>query len=121
MVAEKTLIKFGIVKDIDNIVLKSVFKDGATLKEIHIDIYPNNPITTYSAPFMLLLRTIEQNMFVSNNGERLILKKNINKFETHFMNVLFSEITECFYKSFDGWYEFILKIQNTHYKLTIFN
>ena len=39
MVAEKTLAKFGLTKDVKNMELKSVFKNGSKLKEIHIDIY----------------------------------------------------------------------------------
>lgn len=120
MVTEKILVKFGFIKDENNLKLKEVFKDNVKLKEIHIDAYPENPLITSSSPFMLLLRTIEKRVIVKNYGHRLVLKKN-DKSDTRFMNVLFSEITECCYKIFDGYSEFILKIQNIYYKITIFN
>ena len=121
MAIEKTLIKFGLTKDENNLKLKEVLKNNTTLKEVHIDIYPENPLMTSSAPFMLLLRTIEKKMIVSSDDSRLILKKTVDKFETHFMSILFSEIAECYYKSFNGCSEFILNIQNIYYKITIFN
>lgn len=121
MVTEQTLIKFGFTKDDNNSKLKEVFKDKIKLQEIHINIYPENPLVTSSAPFTLLLRTIEKNMIVSNDNNRLILKKNVDKFETYFMNVLFSDIAECCYKTFDGYSEFILNIQNIYYRITVFN
>ena len=121
MVTEQTLLKFGLTKDEDNSKLKEVLKDKIRLKEIHIDTYPENPLITSSAPFMLLLRTIEKNMIVSNNENRLVLKKIVDKFETHFMSILFSEITECYYKGTNGYFEFILKIQNIYYRITIYN
>ena len=121
MVIENTLIKFGLTKDEENSMLKEVLKDKIRLREIHIDTYPENPLINSSAPFMLLLRAIEKNMIVSNDGSRLILKRNIDKFETYFMNVPFSEITECCYKTYNGCFEFILKIQNTYYRIIIFN
>ena len=121
MVTEQTLMKFGLVKDEDKSKLKEVFKDNIRLKEIHIDTYPENPLITSTKPFTLLLRLIEKKMTVLNNGDRLILKKVVNKFDTHFMSVLFSEITECYYKEFNGCFEFILNIQNIYYRITIFN
>ena len=121
MVTEQTLMKFGLTKDRDNSKLKEAFKDKIKLKEIHIDAYPENPLIASSAPFMLLLRTIEKKVIVSNDGNRLILKKNVDKFETHFMSVLFSEIVESYYKIFDGYSEFILNIQNIYYRITVFN
>ena len=121
MVAEQTLIKFGLTKDCNNSKLKKVFKDKTKLREIHIDIYSENPIVTSSTPFTLLLRTIEKKVVVSNDNNRLILKKNVDKFETHFMNVLFSDMAECYYKICDGYFEFILNIQNIYYRIIIFN
>ena len=70
---------------------------------------------------MLLLRTIEKKVIVSNDEERLILKKNVDKFLTYFMNIPFSKITECYYKTYNGCSEFVLNIQNTYYRITIFN
>lgn len=120
MVTEQTLIKFGLAKDENNLKLKEVFKDNIKLKEIHIDCYPENPLVTSSAPFMLLLRTIEKKVTVSNDRNRLILVKN-DGFNTYFMNVPFAEITECYYKIYDNCFEFILNIQNIWYRISIFN
>lgn len=122
MTAEETLMKLGFIKDGDDkLELNKVFKDNVKLKEIHIDIYPTNPIVSSSTPYMLLLRTIEKKMLVKNNGNRLVLKKRISDYDTYFMNILFSEIKECYYKDFDGFFEFILSIQNIYYKITVFN
>ena len=119
MVAEKTLMKFGFVNDENRLHLKDFFKDNLKLKEIHIDIYPDNPLEP-SKSFMLLLRTSESNAIASNDGKRLILKKN-DKHEAHFMNVLFSRTTECFYKISDRYSEFILNVHNIYYKITVLN
>ena len=121
MVTEKTLMKFGLTKDENNLKLKEVLKDNVRLKEIHIDTYPENPLVASPTSFMLLLRTIEKRVIVVNDGDRLILKKVVDKFETHFINILFSKITECYYKSFNGCFEFILNIQNIYYRIIVFN
>ena len=121
MVTEQTLTKFGLIKDEDKSKLKKVFKNNIKLKEIHIDCYSENPLIASTKPFTLLLRLIEKNMMVLIDGDRLILKKVVDKFDTHFMNVLFSEITECCYKEFNGCFEFILSIQNIYYRIIIFN
>lgn len=120
MVTEKTLNKFGFVKDINNSKLKEVFKDSTRLKKIHIDIYPEHPLVTSSSPFTLLLRTIEKNATVSNDDSRLILKRN-DEFETYFLNVLFSDIESCLVKTFEDCFEFILNIQNIHYRIIVLN
>ena len=120
MITEKTLMKFGLVKDENNVQLKETFENNLKLKEIHIDVYPENPLTSSSTPFMLLLRTIEKNATVSNNEDRLVLMRN-DGCETYFMNVLFSEIKECYYKDIYDSFEFILNIQNIWYRITVFN
>lgn len=119
MVAENTLMKFGFAKDKDNCQLEEVFKNNLKLKEVYIDVYPENPLSS-SASFMLLLRTHEKNVIVLNDDIRLILKKN-DRYENYFMNILFSKITECFFKITDGCYEFILNVQNIFYKITVLN
>lgn len=119
MITEDTLIKFGFVKDKNNSQLKEVLKDNTKMKEIHIDAYPENPLAS-STSFMLLLRVSERNAMISNDGDRIILKKD-DKCGTHFMNILFDKIIECFYKACGGYLEFILNIQNIYYKITVFN
>jgi hypothetical protein len=119
MVTNNILMKFGFSKDENNLQLKKIFQNNLKLKEVHIDIYPDNPMIS-SSEFMLLLRTIEYNSMVSNNDDRLILKRN-DKYKTYFMNVLFSSIKECFFKECENNYEFIIKIQNIYYKIIVFN
>lgn len=113
--------KLGFVKDEGNLKLKEVFKDNIKFKETHIDIYPENPLIYSSAPFMLLLRTIEKNVTIENNEDRLILKRNDN-YGTYLMNILFSSIIECFYEKVNNnYFEFIINIQNIYYRLIVFN
>ena len=119
MIANETLMKFGFVKDENNSQLQEAFKNNLKLKEVHIDIYPDNPMSS-SAEFMLLLRSSENNAVILNDGHRLIFKKN-DANETHFMNVLCSKISECFIKVSESCSEFILNIQNIYYKITVFN
>ena len=121
MVAEKTLMKLGFTKDENNMKLNEVFKDNIKLKEIHIDVYSANPLVSSLTPHMLLLRTIEKKMLVKNSGTRLVLKKVVDSFDTYFMNILFSEIKECYYKGSNGFFEFVLNIQNIYYRITVFN
>lgn len=120
MVTEQTLMKFGLTKDENNLKFKEVFKDKVELKEVHIDVYPDNPLVTSSEPFMLLLRTIEKRAIVSNDGNRLILKR-ADEYETYFINVLFSKIVECYYKTYNNCFEFIINIQNIYYRIIILN
>ena len=63
----------SFVKDVDNTQLKKIFKNNIRLKEISIDIYPDNPLHP-SMTFMLLSRLSEKNVIVSI-GDRIILKK----------------------------------------------
>jgi len=119
--AEKTMMKLGFAKDEKNTKLNEIFKDDTKLKEVHIDVYPSNPLISSSIPYMLLLRTIEKKMLVKNSGTRLVLKKNIDSYDTYFMNVLLSEIKECYYSVSNGFFEFVLNIQNIYYRITVFN
>ena len=119
MITDKTLMKFGFVKDDNGLQLKEFFKNNLKLKEIHIDMYPDNPMEP-SASFMLLLRTSEKNATTSNDGNRLILKKD-DRYNTRFMNVLFSKIAECFCNISDNYSEFIVNIHNIYYRITFLN
>ena len=121
MVVEQTMMKFGFVKDENNTKLNELFKDNTKLKEVHIDCYPTNPLISSPLPYMLLLRTIETKMLVKNSGTRLVFKKNIDGYDTYFMNILLSDIKECFYNISNGFSEFILNIQNVFYRITVFN
>ena len=112
---------YGYHEDKDILQLKNVLKNNTKLKELCIDIYSENPaISVHPSMFMLLLRTFEKDVLVSNNEDRVILKKN-DRDKTYIMNILFSKIKWCFYKTNDNFSEFIFNIQNTYYKLIIFN
>ncbi len=121
MATEKTLMKLGFTKDKDNTKLNEVFKDNIKLKEVSIDCYPTNPLVSSSIPHMLLLRTIEKKVLVKNSGTRLVLKRIVDGYDTYFMNILFSEINECYCKGSNGYSEFILNIQNIYYRIIVFN
>ena len=114
-----TVENFGFIKEENDVCLKEMMSNKNILKEVHIDIYQENPLLP-SNSFMLLLRTSESNAIISVDNDRLILKRN-DKCETQFMNVLISKITECFSKVCEDYSEYILNIQNTYYKVTIFN
>ena len=119
MVTEQSITKLGFVKDENNLRLKEVLKDNIELKEVHIDIYPENPLVS-SKSFMLLLRANEKNTVIHNDNNRLILEK-CGRNKTYIMNVLFSKITECFLKVTEGCSEFVLNVQNIYYKITVLN
>jgi hypothetical protein len=120
MVTGETLMKFGLIKDENNFQLKEIFKNDSKLKEVHIDIYPDNPLVASSEPFMLLLRTVEKSVTSLIDEDRLVLKRN-DIYGTYFMNILFPKIEECYYKSSNGFCEFILNIQNVFYRVTVLN
>jgi hypothetical protein len=101
MVTGETLMKFGLIKDENNLQLKEIFKNDSKLKEVHIDIYPDNPLVASSEPFMLLLRAVEKSVTSLIDEDRLVLKRN-DIYGTYFMNILFSKIEECYYKSSNG-------------------
>lgn len=124
MVNEATLIKLGFIKEKDYSRLKQMIETKDKLKaihikETHIDTYSENPFDS-SIPFSLLLRASEKNATISIDNNRLIFKRN-DKCKTHFMNVLISKITECYSKIEENYSEFILKVQNIYYKITVIN
>lgn len=119
-ITNEILTKFGLIEDENNLKLKEVFKNDSKLKEVHIDIYPENPLVESKEPFMLLLRTIETNAIVLNDGDRIALERN-DGLKTYFINLLFSKIKECYYKNSNGLFEFILNIQNIYYRITVLN
>ena len=121
MVAEQTMMKLGFVKDKNSKKLNEIFMDNTKLKEVHIDVYPTNPMVSSSLPYMLLLRTIEKKIFVKNSGTRLVLKKNVDGYSTYFMNVLLSDINECYYSVSSDLFEFVLNIQNIYYRIIVLN
>lgn len=119
MVTNNILMKFGFAKDENNLQLKKIFQNNSKLKEIYIDIYPDNPMI-FSGDFVLLLRTHDNNVVALNDNDRLILKR-CDKYETHIMNILLSGILECYIKGTETYCEIILNVQNIYYKITILN
>lgn len=120
MVTTDILTKFGLTKDTNNSKLKEVLKYNTKVKEIHIDIYLENPLISSTMPFMLLLRTIEKNVTVGNEDDRLILQRD-DMCNTYLINILFSKITDCFFKISEDFSEFILNIQNVYYRIIVLN
>lgn len=119
MVTDETF-ECGFIKDEGNLRFKKVFANNKKLKEMYIDIYPDNPLKT-SNPFKLLIRTIENDVTISNDKNRLVLRKN-DRFKTYIMNILLSDIKECFVEAVDKHYfGFIINVQNIYYKITVLN
>ena len=121
MNTESTFVKCGFVKEDIGLYLNkmSLLNNSITLKEIHIDVYSENPFVSSSC-FNLILRASEKNATILIDGDRIVFKKN-DVYGTHFVNVLTSKVTECFSKISEGCYDFILNIQNIYYKITVFN
>ena len=120
MVTENVLKKLGFTKREMNLSLdkaESIFK----LKEVYVEVYPESPFDS-SASFMLALRASEKNATVSLGFDRIILKKN-DANETHMMNILASKVADCYYRGCPNYSygEFILKIQDIWYKITVLN
>lgn len=121
MIAEKNFADYGFEKKEIDIYLNkmSLLKNNVMLKEIHLDVYTENPLVSSSC-FTLILRASEKNAIISVEGDRIIFKKN-DTYKTHFVNLLASKVIECYSKKSDGYYEFILNVQNIYYKISIFN
>ena len=121
MSAENDFVKFGFIKEEIDMYLNKMqlLKNSVKLKEIHIDVYPENPFSS-SAHFMLILRAFEKNATILVDNDRIIFKKD-DTYETHFVNISASKVIECFSKISDDCYEFILNVQNIYYKITILN
>lgn len=109
-----------LIKDENNSQLREVLKNEIKLKEIHISVYSESPLISSTKPFMLLLSTIEKNAVASSDNDRIVLTKN-DGYKTKFVNVLFSEIAECYYQTLCNRFELVLNIQNIWYRATVFN
>ena len=117
---DKKIFQLGFIDDESKLLFKETFKDGEKLKNIHIEVYPNNPIESNS-PFKLFVRTNEKNVAVSNDGNRLILKMN-DRFGTYITNILLSDITKCFAQVANNRCStFVLSVQNVWYRMDILN
>ena len=119
MVAENILTECGFVNEKDYSKLIEIINNANRLVEVHIDTYPDNPLFS-SDSHMLLLRTVEKRARILVENDRLIFKRD-DIYGTHFVNVLISKIKECFSKMTGDCDEYILNIQNTYYRITVFN
>lgn len=119
MVTESILTKYGFVNEKDYSKLIEIIRNANRLVEVHIDVYPNNPLVC-SDSHMLLLRTSEKKARILVEDDRLIFKRN-DTYGTYFVNVLVSKIKECFSKMTGDCDEYILNVQNVYYKITILN
>lgn len=118
MTIEQTFVKFGFIKDENNVFFNEVFKNNTKLNELYIDVYNENPIN-HSSSLMLLLRTCGKNISVVNENNRISFKKN-DKFNTCITNLMISKIKTFYKKVSDNYVDFILNICNVWYKITIF-
>lgn len=111
--------KCGFSKDENALQLSEIFQDNAKFKEIHIDIYSNNPFEKVVLP-VLMLRHVEKNATVSNDGRSIIINAN-DKYNTYIAEIPLNTISKSYFKRFfEDSFEFILNCQNLFYKLTIY-
>lgn len=118
MTIEQTFVKFGFIKDENNVFFNEVFKNNTKLNELYIDVYNENPIN-HSPSLMLLLRTCGKNISVVNENNRISFKKN-DEFNTCIANLMISKIKTFYKKVSDNYVDFILNVCNVWYKITIF-
>lgn len=118
MTIEQTFVKFGFIKDENNVFFNEVFKNNTKLNELYIDVYNENPIN-HSSSLMLLLRTCDKNISVVNENNRISFKKN-DEFNTCITNLMIPKIKTFYKKVSDNYVDFILNICNVWYKITIF-
>lgn len=115
----KALIRCGFSKDENNLKLAEIFRDNIRLKEIHIDIYSSNPFDNAVTP-MLMLRSNEKDVLVSNDEKSIAIKKN-DRHNTYIAEVSLDTINDSYFKiNFEDSFDFILNCQNIYYKVTIF-
>ena len=111
--------KCGFSKDENALQLSEIFQDNAKFKEIHIDIYSNNPFEKVVLP-VLMLRHVEKNATVSNDGRSIIINAN-DRYNTYIAEIPLNTINKSYFKRFfKDSFEFILNCQNLFYKLTIY-
>ena len=82
------------------------------LKEVHIDIYSNEP-------YMLLLRAAEKNIIPTKDNERIILSRKDKK-HTVVLNILADKVEDILVKRYsDIMYEFVFTVHDFRYKLLV--
>lgn len=113
----------GFVEDVNKTKLNEALKNNVRIKELGIDLYSSNPLLpSATETFMLLLRTFEKGIIVSNDGDRIVFRKN-DRYKTHIANVLHSEIKECYVKHIvgcgDNCFYFVLNIKDVYYRIGV--
>ena len=102
----------GYVKDCNKELFGKIFNENVKIKEIHIDIYIENP-------YMLFSRISGKNVFTLKNSNRFIVCKS-DRHKTVVVNILLDEISNCMVKQYvDNQYEILFNIQNICYKIFI--
>ena len=112
--------KFGFVEDNINTYLNELklHNNAMQFSEVHVDVYPKNPLDSSNLQFELMLRIDEKNALVRIDNDRIVVQKN-NMYGTHLLNVLISNIKELYSKTSDDYIEFILNIHNVYYRVII--
>ena len=101
--------QYGFTLDKDLIELDKFF-EHKFFDNLHIDVYT-------SSPYMLLLRTIEKNVEIIRDEDRIIIRNGkINK--TTIANISKKNIDECIIKRYDvNCYEIVLSLGEIFYKI----
>lgn len=103
--------KYGFVSDKTKVEFERIISNH-NFKTLHIEIYSDNP-------YMLFLRSIEKNVMVTLEDNRVIVRKN-DKHKTTITDILFDSIDGCIVKQYsDSHYEIIFTIHNLCYKLLV--
>ena len=110
-------IKF--IEDLKMEKLKEKFVSDKVIEKIYITAYFENPLKK-SYENMVVLRGEGSNVIISDDEQRLILKRKYT-FQDCILNILYSKIEKCFFKGEKTYCEFVLKVKDIYYKITIFD
>lgn len=103
--------KYGFTLDKDLSELNRIICKK-NFKKLHIDTYLEDPYT-------LLLRTIESNVVISLEKDRIIIRKN-DRNKTTVTNISLESIDNCITKRYDNTrYEIIFTVHNICYKIFV--
>ena len=103
--------KYGFVMDNEKVEFKRIFSNNR-FKTLHMDMYSLDP-------YMLFMRSIENNVTVIFENDRIIICKK-DRHKTHIMNILFECVDNCIIKKYsDSQYEIIFAINNVSYKMLV--
>lgn len=104
--------KYGFMSDSNKKKLCDIF-NNLKFQAVHIDVYLDEP------QHILFLRTIEKDVSVESNKDRLVLRKK-DCHKTVLMNIPKTEIINCMIKQCtDSQYEIVFRVKYVWYKLLI--